>query len=279
MKIRPRLAPLTVGTVVVAVATALSAAPAMGATVEAPHAQVIASGASRPQTVDPAGTYEMYSGSGLIGTETIKADHSYSYELESGASGTGYWVLEGKYYAEVVAASANDSADIGCLFLGKVVPGVGISSESAPGPFDCNGSSGTWYATLESGGSVLNFPGNSSLALTSGRVYAKAASPSSPSGNYKLHLSDGAKGALTIVTGGTFSLNYGSGDTDSGYWVSLGKSYAQVTTSSTSTEDLGCTLLGEVSPTTGDIGSASAQGPFVCGETGQTGTWYATKKA
>jgi hypothetical protein len=273
MKTSPRLAALSVAALAVAAATLLVAAPAMGASATRAHSSVRS---SNPQSVNPVGTYEAFGANGATGKLTVQANHTFS--LVGGATDSGYWVLEGKYYAQVVTASSG--SDLGCTFLGKVLPGVGISSDSKPGPYDCTGYSSTWYATVVSGGPARRSSGHFSGARKFARASSKVATASAPSGNYELHLSDRAKGALTIDTGGTFSLDYAhGGPTDSGYWLSLGKSYAQVTTTSNSTEDMYCLLLGEVSATTGDIGSASTQGPFVCGETDQTGTWYATKKA
>jgi hypothetical protein len=274
--LRPRA--LSVGTLAVAAITLLSAAPAMGASGNSNthNVGVRASGASHPQLVSPAGTYNMYSANGAAGVLKVKSGHTFS--LSGPGTDTGYWVLEDKYFAFVVTAE-EDTTDIGCTFLGKLAPGVGINSDSNQGPYDCTGYSNTWYATLVPRGSANKSSEHSSAGRGFSHGSSKVASASAPSGNYELHLSDRAKGALTIDTGGTFSLDYAhGGPTDNGYWVSLGKSYAQVTTSSNSTEDLDCLLLGDVSASTGNIGSASAEGPFVCGD-GQTGTWYATKNA
>jgi hypothetical protein len=266
---------LSVGSLVVVAVMLLSAAPAMGASASTPHGGERTPGSPHPQLINPVGTYTMYSANGAAGDLTVESDHDFS--LSSSGTDTGYWVLEGKYFAFVVTAE-DGTTDIGCTFLGKVVSGVGINSGSNPGPYDCTGYSNTWYATLVSLGRAHLSKGHWSSSQGFNLESSKVATTSAPSGNYVVHLSDTAKGALTIDTGGTFSLDYAhGGPTDSGYWVSLGKSYAQVTTSSNSTEDLDCLLLGEVSAMTGDIGSRSAQGPFVCGD-GQTGTWYAIKK-
>jgi len=271
----PRLAALAAGALTIASATMLMAAPAMGASVNNPH---VNARSSHPLSVNPVGTYEVVSSNGAEGELTISSDHTFS--LVGSGVDDGYWVLEGKYYAMVVAGTEEDSGDVGCTFLGKVDSGVGINSASSPGPYDCTGDSNTWYATPVSGGLPQRSSGHFSVRRGFGLTSSRVATAFAPSGNYEVHLSDRAKGGLTIDTNGTFSLDFAhGGPTDNGYWVSLGKSYAQVTTSSASTEDMYCLLLGNVSATTGGIGSASAQGPFVCGETDQTGTWYATKKA
>jgi hypothetical protein len=273
MKRWPRLAGLSAATLAVVAATLLGAAPAMGAPINKAHANVRP---SHPQSVNPVGTYDAFGAHGLAGELTVKSDHTFSLVGED--TDSGYWVLEGKYYAQVVTAS--NGGDAGCIFLGKVAPGIGINSDSNPGPYDCGAYLSTWYATVVSGRPAQRPSGHFSAGRKFGPTPSKVAAASAPSGNYEIHLSDSAKGALTIDITGTFSLDYAhNGPTDTGYWVSLGKSYAQVTTTSNSTEDMYCLLLGDVSATTGDIGSASAQGPFVCGEIDQTGTWYATKKA
>lgn len=267
VKRRPRLATVSVGVLVVAAVTLFSVAPAMGVSNGGRTAS-----STRPQTVDPVGTYSVYGANGVSGQLTVESNGSFTL-VDSSASDGGYWALEGKYFAFVISAST--AGDVGCMFLGKVDSGVGINTESKQGPYGCGTYTSTWYATLEAAGSAR---ASASLTWASHGSHSSVKEADSPVGTYRVHLSDHAKGDLEINNGGTFALYYAhSGPTDMGYWLSFGKSYAQVTATSTSSEDDECLLLGEVNSTTGDIGTSSAPGPFVCGVTDQTGTWYATR--
>jgi hypothetical protein len=78
------------------------------------------------------------------GSLTFGADNAWSMTFSgpSGYTDTGDWVSQG---ASVVL-TVTTGGDTGCVYLGQV-DNKGIGTERKQGPYNCLGTTGTWYAT------------------------------------------------------------------------------------------------------------------------------------